>query len=213
MLDPSICTLDDIQGLTLLKKYLCDNYIQNMAFLENTVRPNWAFCSVDTGGENQVRDFANAFGAPLVVGHKQRDYLKANTIKSFNVLSAVPVEGKTLWIVDDLIDTVGSVESLIRALAPHKPKEINIIAVHATFSTPAPERLKNLYDEGLLKHIIVSDTVCLSSFMEQFPFLEVVSSTEFSARIIHTFLSNKSMGALYETINAESYLKTSGLFT
>ena len=168
---------------------------------------------MDTGGENQVRDFANAFGAPLVVGHKQRDHSRINTIKSFNVLSAVPVEGKTLWIVDDLIDTIGSVESLIRALTPYKPAEINIIAVHATLSPPAPERLTRLYNEGLLKHIIVADTVCLSSFKDKFPFLEVVSSTEFSARAVHTFITNKSMGALYETFNAESYLKSPGLFS
>jgi ribose-phosphate pyrophosphokinase len=213
MLDPAVCTLDDINGLTLLEKYLCDNYIRDADFLEKTVRPNWAFCSVDTGGENQVRNFANAFGVPLVVGHKQRNYSKVNTIRSFNVLSAVPVEGKVLWIVDDLIDTVGSVESLIRALAPYKPAEINIIAVHATLSPPAQERLTRLHEEGLLKRIIVTDTVCLSSVKEQFPFLEVVSSTELSARAIHTFLTNKSMGEMMELFSAESYMKSSGLFS
>ena len=213
MLDPSICNLDDFHGLTLLEKYLCDNYIRNMEFLENTVRPNWAFCSVDTGGENQVRDFANAFGASLVVAHKLRDYSRVNTVKSIDILSAMPVEGKILWIVDDLIDTASSVEILIRALAPLKPKEINIIAVHATLSPPGPEKLKSLYDEGLLKRLIVTDTVCLSSFNEQFPFLEVVSSTELSSRLIHTFLTNNSIGELMEAFNAESYLKSSGLFS
>jgi ribose-phosphate pyrophosphokinase len=182
-------------------------------FLEKTVRPYWAFCSVDTGGENQVRDFANAFGAPLVVGHKQRDITKVNTIKSLNVLSAVPVEDKILWIVDDLIDTLGSVESLIRALAPHKPAEINIIAVHATLSPPATERLLRLHEEGLLKRVIVTDTICLSYIKDQFPFLEVVSSSELSAQAIPAFLTNKSMGRLMELFNAEDYFKSLGLFS
>jgi ribose-phosphate pyrophosphokinase len=212
MLDPAVCNMDDISGLTLLQRYLCDNYIRDLDFLEKNVRPYWAFCSVDTGGENQVRDFANAFGASLIVGHKQRDYTKPNTLKSFNVLSAAPVAGKTLWIVDDLVDTAGSVESLIRALAPHNPAEINILAVHGTLSPPAPERLMKLANEGLLKRLVVTDTINLNSLKAQIPFLEVVSSTELSARLIHTLLSHKSMGALMELFNAEAYLKNSGLF-
>ena len=74
MLDPSVCAIDDIPALTLLKKYLCDTYIKTLSVLEGEVRNNWAFCSVDAGGEKLARIFANSFGAPLVVAHKQRDY-------------------------------------------------------------------------------------------------------------------------------------------
>ena len=211
MLDPSECTLDDIRALTLLEKYLCDNYIRNLEFLEKTVRTKWAFCSVDAGGENQVRDFADAFGASLVVAHKQRDYSTVNSIKSINILSAEPLEGKILWIVDDLIDTASSMESLIRALAPHKPAEVNIIVVHALFSPPAAEKLKCLQDQGLLNRIIVTDSIVPSS--EIIRSLEVVSSTELSARLIHTFMTNKSMSKIMESFDAESYLKTASLFS
>jgi len=213
MLDPSVCTLDDVPALNLLQKYLCDNYIRDLEYLEKNVRPNWAFCSVDAGGENQVMNFANAFGAPLVLAHKQRDYSRVNSIKSINILSAEPVEGKILWIVDDLIDTAASVESLIRALGAHKPKEINIIAVHAPFSLPASQRLNALAKEGLLNRIIVTDTISASSFSELIPRIEVVPSAELSARIIHTLLSNESMGNLMAPFNAENYLKSPGLFT
>ncbi|WP_461252161.1 ribose-phosphate pyrophosphokinase-like domain-containing protein, partial [Treponema sp. R8-4-B8] len=51
MLDPSVCAIDDIPALTLVKKYLCDTYIKTLDNLENEVRSNWAFCSVDAGGE------------------------------------------------------------------------------------------------------------------------------------------------------------------
>lgn len=211
MLDPSVCSLDDIRGLRLLEKYLCDKYIQNLDFLQNTVRPNWAFCSVDAGGEHQVRDFADAFGSSLVVAHKQRDYTKVNSVKSINILSAQPIEGKILWVVDDLVDTAGSVENLIRAFEPLKPAEVNIIAVHALFSPPAAERLNRLHDEGLLKRIIVTDSIWPTE--EKIHSLEVVSSTELSARLIHTFITNGSMSEMMEPFNAENYLKTSGLFS
>jgi ribose-phosphate pyrophosphokinase len=213
MLDPSLCTLDDIHVLSLLEKYLCDNYIHNIKTLEEVVRPGWAFCSVDAGGENHARNFANAFGAHLVVAYKQRDYSRLNTVKSMSILSAEPLEGKTLWIVDDMVDTAGSVENLIRALEPHRPDEINIIAVHAPFSPPAARRLHALKEEGLLNRVIVSDTICPGFASvgsdEKLPPMEIVPSAELSARIIRTLVMKESMGELMRSFNAEKYFKSS----
>ncbi|QQO08169.1 ribose-phosphate diphosphokinase [Breznakiella homolactica] len=209
MLDPTICFMDDLPALTLLKKRLCDVYIRDLETLENVVRKNWAFCSVDAGGEKLARKFANSFGAPLVVAHKQRDYSKANTIESINILSAEPISGKVIWIVDDMVDTGGSVESLIRTLADHKPAEINIIAVHAILSDPASERLLKLSSEGLLNRVMVTDTVyCPECLPTELPNLEVVPSVELSARIIGTIVTNRPMGKLLEVFNAEKYLRS-----
>ncbi|MDR1302802.1 MAG: ribose-phosphate diphosphokinase [Treponema sp.] len=213
MVDPTVCAVDDIPALTLLKRYLCDVYIRNSKTLEQEVRPHWAFCSVDAGGEKLARDFANAFGAPLVVAHKQRDYSRTNTIESINILSADPIEGKILWIVDDMVDTAGSVTSLIGALAPLRPAEINIIAVHAIFSPPASQRLNQLSKQGLLHRIIVTDTVyCPYSTPEKIPNLEVVSSTELSAKIIRSIVSNNPLSNLLQPFNAETYLRSPNLF-
>jgi ribose-phosphate pyrophosphokinase len=212
MLDPAICSIDDIPALNLLERYLCDVYIRDLETLEKEVRANWAFCSVDAGGEILAREFANAFGAPLVVAHKQRDYSKANTIEFVNILSAEPIENKTLWIIDDMIDTAASVEGLIRSLSAFKPREVNIIAVHALFSAPAVMRLNRLEEEGLLRRIIVADTVGTSAFSETIPFLEIVPSTELSARIIASLLTNESIGKLLRPFDAEKYLKSPDLF-
>ena len=207
MLDPAFCAIDDIPALTLLQRHLCDNYIKSVEKLEQEVRQQWAFCSVDAGGEKLARVFANSFGAPLVVAHKQRDYSKPNTVESMNILSAEPVEGKSLWIVDDMIDTAGSVERLIRTLASLKPKDINIIAVHALFSPPAAERLETLSQEGLLRRMIVTDTVCCSSSLPQhIPALEIVHSAELAAKIIKTIINNESMSKLLQPFSADVYL-------
>ncbi|MDR3170003.1 MAG: ribose-phosphate diphosphokinase [Treponema sp.] len=213
MLDPANCAIDDVPAMTLLEKYLCDIYIKDIEGLEKIVRPHWAFCAVDAGGEKLARGFANGFGSPLVVAHKQRDYSKVNTIESINILSAEPIEGKVLWIVDDMVDTAGSVTSLIQALAPFKPAEVNIIAVHAIFSPPAAERLNRLSEEGLLHRIIVTDTVyCPHSIPEKVLNLEVVSSTELSAKILRTIITNNPMGKLLRVFDAETYLKSPNLF-
>jgi ribose-phosphate pyrophosphokinase len=214
MIDPTTSIMDDIPALTLLKRRLCDVYIKDLNTLENVVRPNWAFCSVDAGGEKLARKFSNSFGVPLVIAHKQRDYSRRNTVDCVDILSSEPLEGKILWIVDDLIDTAGSVETLIRALAPLKPAQINLMAVHAVFSKPAAERLKTLISEGLLTHIMVSDTVCCTRTEEDpIPNLEVVPSAELSAKAISTILTGKSMVKLLREFNAEIYLKTPTLFS
>jgi ribose-phosphate pyrophosphokinase len=207
MVDPTICAIDDIPALTLLKQYLCDTYIKTKEKLIQEVRQSWAFCSVDAGGEKIARVFANSFGAPLVVAHKQRDYSKPNTIESIHILSAEPLEGKNLWIVDDMIDTAGSIETLINALASHKPKEINVISVHALFSNPSSEKLGALNKKGLLNRLIVTDTVCCSdSIRQKFPYLEVVHSSELAAKIIKAIVSHESMSKLLRPFNAEVYL-------
>ncbi len=213
MLDPTLCHLDDLPALTLLKKRICDVYIRDVETLKNQVRPNWAFCSVDAGGEKLGRRFANAFGASLVVAHKQRDYTKVNSIESVNILSAEPITGKVVWIVDDMIDTAGSVVSLIRALASHNPAEINLAAVHAVFSDPAAERLTELANEGLLNHILVTDTVfCPHCGNLSIPNLEIVPSVELSAKIIAAIVENRPMGKILQEFDAETYLKSRGLF-
>jgi len=209
MIDPTICAFDDIPGLPLLKQYLCDTYIKNLDRLENEVRSQWAFCSVDAGGEKLTRRFANAFGAPLVIAHKQRHPSHVNTVESINILTAEPIEGKSLWIVDDMIDTAGSVESLIRALAPLGPRDINLIAVHALFSPPAAQRLAALAQEGLLKRIMVTDTVCCPDTLSaQLPFIEIVPSTGLSAQIIRTIVTNTSMYKLMLPFDAVAYFRS-----
>jgi ribose-phosphate pyrophosphokinase len=211
ILDPTICLIDDIPALTLLQKYLCDAYIRNLNTLQEVVRPIWAFCSVDAGGEKLARQFANAFMTPLVVAHKQRDYSKPNSVESVNILSAEPVAGKALWIVDDMVDTAGSVTTLIKALAPLKPAEINIIATHALFSPPAGEKLSLLNAEGLLKHILVTDTVYCGETSD-IPNLEVVPSATLSARVVNTVVTNGSVAELMQPFSAEAYFKERDLF-
>ncbi|GMO29326.1 MAG: ribose-phosphate diphosphokinase [Termitinemataceae bacterium] len=213
MLDPALCLLDDIPVLTLLKKYLCDNYIKDLETLENVVRKTWAFCSVDAGGEKLTRRFANAFGSPLVIAHKQRDYSKTNTVESINILSAEPLEGKVLWIVDDMIDTGGSMISLINALVKMNPKEINIVAVHAPFSGQAAQKLAELCKQQILNNIIVTDTIYFPpSIPAILPNLKIVSSQELSARVLRNIVSNASLAPIHDSFNAQEYLKNQDLF-
>ena len=111
-----------------------------------------------------------------------------------------------MWIVDDMIDTAGSVEKCIRTLALLNPKEINIISVHALFSPPAAEKLQALSREGLLKRTIVTDTVCCNNFIKIIPGLEVVQSAELASKIVKAVINNESMSKLLRNFDASIYL-------
>jgi len=207
-IDPAICAVDDIPARALLKKYLCDNVILTRERLHSIVGTEWLFCSVDAGGEGLAKRFAASFGTGMVISHKQRNYSAANTVESISILTAEPIEGKTLWIIDDMIDTGDSMEKLVRELAWLKPASINVAIVHAVFSPPAARRLKELCDERLIGSLIVTDTIpCTPKILESLPCLKVVTSTSLAAEIVYRLNSELPLSSLLAQFNADDYLK------
>lgn len=204
--DPCLCSIDDVPAVSLLQRYLCDSIIGTTRTLESDVRENWLFCSVDAGGEKLARRFSLAFGAQLMIAYKQRSYEKANTIECINLLSAVPLAEKTVWIVDDMIDTGGSVYGLVREIATRDCKEVNVMIVHPVLSGPAIERLKELKSEGLLNRLVVCDTVDCGKARQELPFMEVIGSEELSARIVLTISQDGQMADIIDSFNPVKYL-------
>ncbi len=147
-----------------------------------------------------------------MIAHKQRNYAQANTIESINILSAVPVEGKTLWIVDDMIDTGNSLCSLIRELAKLNPKEVNAAIIHPVFSEPAIEHIGELKNEGLLNQLVVCDTVSCEGLKEALPGIQIVSSARLSSHVIRVIACNQQMSSLTTPFSPEDYLRKPRLF-
>ncbi len=213
LVDPTVCAIDDIPALWLLKQYLCDTFIKTKEFYEEVVRKDWMFCSVDAGGEGTAKSFARGFESSLVIAHKQRDYGIPNHISSVDILSSDPIEGRTIWIVDDMIDTAGSVHRLVRELAAKGVKSISIAVIHAVFSPPAVERLVELCDDGLLDNLVVTDTVWIpDGIREKLPCLHVVSSTRLSAELIFNIHRDAPLSRYFLPFEARKYLSSMKLF-
>ncbi len=206
MFDPCICSIDDVQTLSLLQKYLCDTSIPSHRDLVEKVRENWLFCSVDAGGEKLARKFAESFGTQLVIAHKQRSTTKANTVECINLLSAVPFEGKEIWIVDDMIDTGGSIYNLARELSSKSGKPVNIMIVHPVFSPPAIDRITELKNDGVLARLVVCDTIDTHDIAPRIDFIEVIGSADLSARITLGISQNRQMADLIDVFSPEEYL-------
>jgi ribose-phosphate pyrophosphokinase len=207
-IDPAHCAVDDIPARSLLKAFLCDNFIVTRDRMHGVVHNDWMFCSVDAGGEALAKRFAASFGTKIVISHKQRDYSATNTVESISILTSEPIEGKTLWIIDDMIDTGDSVCKLVRELAKRSPASINIAIVHPVFSPPALERLGTLCDEKLIGTIVVTDTIpCSAEVRKRLPCIQVVPSTRLAAEIIYRLNSELPLSTLLAQFNAYDYLK------
>ncbi len=187
---------------------MCDNIIETRERLHGEVRRQWLFCSVDAGGEALAKKFAGSFGTKIIISHKQRDYSTTNKVESISILTAEPIAGKTVWIIDDMIDTGDSMCKLVHELARYSPASINIAIVHAVFSPPAMERIGELCDRKLIGTLLVSDTVaCTQQFLQKLPCVRVVSSTRLAAEIIYRLHAELALSPLLAQFNADDYLK------
>ncbi|RDV84638.1 ribose-phosphate diphosphokinase [Ammonifex thiophilus] len=109
--------------------------------------------SPDVGGVVRARELAKRIGAPLAVIDKRRP--EPNEAEVMNVIG--PVQGKTAVMVDDIIDTAGTITKGAEALVAWGAKEVYVVCTHPVFSGQAVERLKT----PAIKEIFVTDTIPL----------------------------------------------------
>lgn len=213
VVDPRICAIDDVPGSPLIMEYITDTYVRKPDVLNDAVRRDWLFCSVDAGGENAARKYARAFGTRLMIAHKQRNYDKANTVEAVNILTDTDITGKEIWIVDDMIDTAGSVYTLAQELKKRGVGRVNVAAIHPVFSDPATARLQELYDDGILDRLVVTDTLDVSQAIhDAMPFLEVVPSARLSAEIVMRMHEEQSLSPFFDDFDPRHYLSNLKLF-
>ena len=122
----------------------------------------------DVGGVARARAFAKALNdAPLAIIDKRRS--GHNVAEVMNLIGEV--HGKTAVLVDDMIDTAGTICAGARLLRQHGAERVFAMATHPVFSGPARQRLS---EPGLFEEVIVTDTVPVLP-EKQFPQLRVVS--------------------------------------
>ena len=109
--------------------------------------------SPDAGGVERARAFAKRLNAGLAIIDKRRD--APNEAKAMAVIG--DVEGKVAVILDDMVDTAGTLTEAAAALTEKGAKEIHAYCAHAVLSGPAIERIEN----STLKTVVVTDTIPL----------------------------------------------------
>jgi ribose-phosphate pyrophosphokinase len=143
----------------------------------------------DVGAAKMARGFARRMNASFAIIDKRRP--APNVAEVMQVVGEV--EGRSCIIVDDMIDTAGTLESVVYALRDRGATEIYAAATHALLSGPAVERLQN----APLIQVVVTNTLNVPE-AKRFPKLKVLSVAELLARAIIYTHSNESVSQLFD---------------
>ena len=143
----------------------------------------------DVGAAKMARGFARRIDASFAIIDKRRP--AANVAEVVSVVGEV--KGKTCIIVDDMIDTAGTMTSVIEALDERGAKEVYVAATHPLLSGPAVERLQN----SKVKEVVVTNTLNVPD-EKRFEKLKVLSVAKLLARAIRYTHSNESVSQLFD---------------
>ncbi len=137
--------------------------------------------SPDIGGVARARNFAKVLGSPIAIIDKRRP--RPNVSEVMNIIGEV--EGKRAIIVDDIIDTAGTIVNAARAIKEKGALEVYTACTHPVFSGPAIERLTGAIKEGFIKEVVVTDTIPLREEFEGIKVLTVAGMLAEAIRRIH----------------------------
>ncbi|MDY0363660.1 MAG: ribose-phosphate pyrophosphokinase [Bacilli bacterium] len=137
--------IDNFEGAPIMVRYIKEKKLDDFVIV-----------SPDHGGATRARKFAENFNAPLAIIDKRRP--KPNVVEVMSIIG--DVKGKNAIIVDDIIDTAGSVTEAAIALNHAGAKDIYVVATHPILSDPAIERLQN----SKIKEVIVTNSIKLPEY-------------------------------------------------
>jgi len=151
--------VDNLFAAPVIIEYIKSNFSNNLVIV-----------SPDAGGVERARAYAKRLNADLAIIDKRRD--APNRAIAMSVIG--DVADKVAVILDDMVDTAGTLIEGASAIIEHGAKEVHACCAHPVFSGPAIDRIKN----SVLKSVVVSDTIPLNSNAETCDKISVLSISE-----------------------------------
>jgi ribose-phosphate pyrophosphokinase len=145
--------------------------------------------SPDAGGVERARAFAKRLGASLAIIDKRRE--RANISEVMNVIG--DVKGKNAILLDDMIDTAGTITKAVSAIKEKGAKRIIAACTHAVLSGPAIERINN----SELEEVIVTNTINTANKQKQCKKLTVLSVSPLLGEAIKRINEETSVSSLF----------------
>jgi ribose-phosphate pyrophosphokinase len=162
-------------------------------FLEDYLRKQFdsssVFVSPDAGGVERTRAYSKRLGASLAIIDKRRE--RANVSEVVNLIGEV--KGKDCIIIDDIIDTAGTLCGAAQALADKGARRVVACATHGVFSGPAVQRIA----ESPLTEVVVSDSIALSEAAKASPKIRQLSIARLLGEAIKRIHSSDSVSSLF----------------
>jgi ribose-phosphate pyrophosphokinase len=177
---------DQIQGFfDIPVDHLKSNAIF-IPYLEKQDLTNTIFASPDVGGVKRARGFSKHFNKNLVICDKEREI--ANKVKAIKVIG--DVKGKDVILIDDMIDTGGTLCKAAEAMIEEGANSVRAICAHPVLSGNAYENIRN----SVLTELIVTDSIPLKEECDK---IKVISCGKLFARAIRNTHEYRSIAALF----------------
>jgi ribose-phosphate pyrophosphokinase len=138
----------------------------------------------DMGGSKRANAYARFLNAEMVICYKSRK--KANVVGEMRIIGEV--NDKDIVIVDDMIDTAGTVCLAADMMMSEGAKSVRVLATHPVLSGPAYDRINN----SVIKEVVVSDTIPLRGHSEK---IKVISVADLFADVINKVYKYKSISS------------------
>ncbi len=155
----------------------------------NLVDEDFVVVSPDIGSVSRARSVASKLNCPMAIVDKRRP--KANQIEVMNIIG--DVKGKKCLMIDDMIDTAGTIVQGAEALYNNGAKEIYACCTHAVLSGPAIERIKNSH----ITKLVTLDTIPLTE-EKRIDKIEVLSVARLFALAIDNIYHDNKMSEIYD---------------
>ncbi len=171
-----------------------DNIYASPVFLkfmkQNLPLENLVCISPDSGGVERVRHYAKKLNCDLGLIDKRRT--APNVAKAMNVIGEV--KGRDVVIIDDMVDTAGTLVQAAEALKKEGAQRIFCCATHGVFSGPALTRIAEC---EALEQIIVTDTIPLTDEGKKLKKIKVLTTSDILSKAIHRTFNHDSVSSLF----------------
>lgn len=161
----------------------------HLEWIEQQHFENLMMVSPDAGGVERARAYAKRLGTGLAIIDKRRE--EANVAQTMNVIGKV--EGHTCVIIDDMVDTAGTLVGSVHALMEQGARSVVACFTHALLSGPAMSRLSS----AELEHVVATDTVPLSEEKSKHPKIIVLEVASLLGEAIARIHCNASVSSLF----------------
>ncbi|MDL2315873.1 ribose-phosphate pyrophosphokinase [Desulfovibrio sp. OttesenSCG-928-A18] len=168
-----------------------DNLFAQPVFLDHIrqMASDVVMVSPDAGGVERARSYAKRLGAGLAIIDKRRD--KPNQATAMHVIG--DVTDKTAVVIDDMIDTAGTMVAAAKVLLENGAREVTACATHAVLSGPAIERIS----ASEFSQVIVTDTIPAGDKLGNCSKIKVLSVAGLLAKAIHNIHTESSVSVLF----------------
>jgi len=157
-----------------------------LPYLESLKLDNLVIASPDVGGSKRANTYAKYLGCPLVLCNKTR--ARANEVESMQIIGEV--EGKNVVLIDDMVDTAGTIAKAAAVMIAAGAKSVRACASHCVMSGPASERVQN----STLEEIVFTDSIPYNNNCAK---VKQLSVADMFAETIRRVESNQSISSQY----------------